>query len=827
MNHYYESFESAYQAAGFDKPTIEDIKLLSRFEGQDELFKQFRAGKHIILKAPTGWGKTFAVVAALGDGHTIYSLPLRVLVNSLSDSAAKYSAGHVIAHHGTSKQHASLDPILEGSQTREHVDIVFTTLDQTLSAFLGIPIGVKHGKGNTMPAVVDASHLVFDEFHLFDPERSMATALFALERSRKNCIVLTATLSEVMIDHLKEVLNRSPLENFDEDQNANKVEVIRGERPYFNDKRIHVGAGLDENLPEMEGQLVIVMRNQTEWAKSTYAELIEKYKNQPVDIYLLHSEFLPHHRAKIEHLVRSRFGPTSDREVSDRKQILVSTQVIEAGLDITCDEMHTDVCPSASFIQRIGRAARYNGESAEVYVHPVENYQPYAAQRENIERLLTNLLAIDGQILSEVTEDELVQLSADRDRAFVKSYNCRNAEAEVGRLRTLRAYEGYRDMIRSIDSVAVAVGDLEDSHYGQCFHFISVSTSAFYNERKYKNVNLKAFRWNPDDKAFQVFDVSNEKNYLQLADFVLLDYESVGYSPERGLFLLATGALPQGKEFFTDNKESGISFTYAYELEPYQAHLKLLVRQKRKFKWMLNYLAQHLEYISLAAQGEGATTADALVDLVIWCHDLGKLSLKWQAGHGIEEGFGGVEDDYPGLSYIKGLNLTLVEGPSPIAHSEPVGQGDDGREGNQYFRRTNNLPSHAWISAWAAKDLIIKCCDGYLPLALPIIWAIAEHHGYLRNRDGVINSARFKSYELGFLNYLDSMSSAEPFAKYGWNSGVLTTKIDFAESQKALAWFEGNNILPEHHVEVYYILSYLLRRCDWAATAMVSKTIEK
>src|SRR5699024_484889 len=86
---------------------IEETDFSSGRPKQDAVFDAFRSGKHVILKAPTGWCKTFAVNAALGGGHHIYSLPLRVLVNSLEESTVLHKS---IAHHGQDRNHPFLDP---------------------------------------------------------------------------------------------------------------------------------------------------------------------------------------------------------------------------------------------------------------------------------------------------------------------------------------------------------------------------------------------------------------------------------------------------------------------------------------------------------------------------------------------------------------------------------------------------------------------------------------------------------------------------------------------------------------------------------------------
>src|SRR5699024_6956603 len=122
-----------------------------------------------------------------------------------------------------------------------------------------------------------------------------------------------------------------------------------------------------------------------------------------------HSEFLAKDRRMTEEKVRSLFGKDSGK-----KGILVATQVVEAGIDITCDVMHTDLCPPSSLIQRAGRNARYEDEEGEIFWHPVEKAGPYRSQKELIEKLADYL---DGKhILDEKTEQEIVNLSEGFDR---------------------------------------------------------------------------------------------------------------------------------------------------------------------------------------------------------------------------------------------------------------------------------------------------------------------------------------------------------------------------------------------------------------------------
>jgi CRISPR-associated endonuclease/helicase Cas3 len=88
--------------------------------------------------------------------------------------------------------------------------------------------------------------------------------------------------------------------------------------------------------------------------------------------------------------------------------------VVEAGLDISCDTMHSEVAPVNAIIQRAGRCARFGGEG-DVYVYPLAGsasgkvcYLPY--DKEICEHSYYLLGKRDNQALDYQAECELVDL---------------------------------------------------------------------------------------------------------------------------------------------------------------------------------------------------------------------------------------------------------------------------------------------------------------------------------------------------------------------------------------------------------------------------------
>lgn len=82
-----------------------------------------------------------------------------------------------------------------------------------------------------------------------------------------------------------------------------------------------------------------------------------------VDLRLVHARFRGAERRlwAREFLARSQCG-------ARRNRIIVATQVVEAGVDISADALVTELAPWASLIQRFGRCARYGGKGEVVVI---------------------------------------------------------------------------------------------------------------------------------------------------------------------------------------------------------------------------------------------------------------------------------------------------------------------------------------------------------------------------------------------------------------------------------------------------------------------------
>ncbi|MCP6760108.1 MAG: CRISPR-associated helicase Cas3' [Fischerella sp. CENA71] len=133
-------------------------------------------------------------------------------------------------------------------------------------------------------------------------------------------------------------------------------------------------------------QRVIIICNTVSQAQGVYRDLSSLNHECELSITLLHARFLPEHRAKKEKYLTDIFAENWRDNNDNTCQVLIATQVIEAGINITCEVLHTQLCPMNSLLQRAGRCARFSGESGEVFV-----YRKMEVNQENQELANTDL----------------------------------------------------------------------------------------------------------------------------------------------------------------------------------------------------------------------------------------------------------------------------------------------------------------------------------------------------------------------------------------------------------------------------------------------------
>lgn len=357
------------------------------FDHQINLWERIHAMEFpLLLKAPTGSGKTEAVLAPFlsqfidNNFHIaprmIYVLPMRVLVNSVAERIRKYTQ-KISPSISVEIQHGDLP-----NAPFFIADIVVTTLDQFLYGFARASGQV--GRHLDIPAgSIASSIVVFDEAHMYRDGFTfsiMRALMEILNKSRIPFVIMTATMPEVLADSLFENIPLSSNQKLVGNISINRnLRITIKDDPLYSDGAVNIS---DELLNKINTHKTLIVVNQVKRAQKVYEDIKSRLELNDEQIVLLHSRFTKVDREYHEKKAISLIPHRVDGEIliPDGVGIVISTQVLEAGIDFSAELLLTELAPADSLIQRAGRCARYEGEKGEMIIFPVEgdrSHLPY------------------------------------------------------------------------------------------------------------------------------------------------------------------------------------------------------------------------------------------------------------------------------------------------------------------------------------------------------------------------------------------------------------------------------------------------------------------
>jgi len=774
------------------------------------------SGRNVILQAPTGAGKTMAATLPLLDAiehgrdfphKCLYAVPMRVLANQF-----------VAEYKKKVRQAGRDDRIRVEIQTGEQPDdkelaatLTFATIDQVLSSFLLTPYSLPRRLSNLNAGAVAASYLVFDEFHLFDPVSTLPTTLEMLKMLRgvTPFLLMTATFSSDMLEGLADVLGAVVVP--EDDTARREMQSLPSQQKT---RRYHVVDGplCTEAVLAQHQNRTLVVCNVVDRARALFEALRDHPGRGNAQVLLLHSRFLPADRQRIEGKLREVFGKDGDQSGS---WIVVATQVVEVGLDITCQTLHTELAPANAILQRAGRCARYKGEVGDVFVYAeslaaqgetvdlCERVMPYQGQGEEIARTLAGFQARHGSTLTFGDEQAVVSAAhGPRDRAIVQGLV---ATQETYRHRMNGVMDGQSsgeagDLIRAVSSRLVVVHDEPQAvlerpfaaeafslHPGVLYPLVDrwlerawdldiegYGVQALQDLEDTEEGGQSAYRWLPvQDRR----DVAG--SVLVLVHPALAGYDpELGFVPDRATGYRAKLAPPR-----EDRPRGG----YSYRLEGYVEHVRQVYQAFQRQAWPeLARAAARLEHVC----GWPSGVMERAAHLVVLLHDVGKLNRGWQSWV---------------VRYQKAIGK-----PAPAgfyAHTDFDPTDPRHREEQQALGRK---PPHAVEGAVAVAQLLATAVEECEPLFNAAFTAIARHHGAFTReyRHYVLAPGADKAV-------VETLALLPPTLSDGLNTRDLLTSEDPARTP-----IVDLLVNPERDAEflAYALLARVLRRADQAGT---------
>ena len=371
-----------------------------RNELYEEILKKFENLKEIpkiiSVNAPTGLGKTLINLSLalkirekLNRNYKpriIYSLPFLTIIEQTYEvfenvlkseifDYEKYKSEYLLKHHHLSEIEYKTD---EEKNIEESLmlisswnsEIIITTFIQLLYSIIGYKNSFLKKFHNIVGSVI-----ILDEVQNIDVKYwELIKSVLDILVEKMGCYVIISTATkpaifnnsfEILTNKSKYILNRTRI--------VNKLEINSlQDLKHF----------LIENLEKHNSHLIVL--NTIRSSVELYKELRKEIKN--FEIFYLSTNIVPKHR-------KERIEKIKDDLKNNEKIILVSTQVVEAGVDLDFEVAYRDLGPFDSIVQVCGRCNRnFNRKLSDAYIFKIIS--------EN--RILSSV--IYGAVLTEISE---------------------------------------------------------------------------------------------------------------------------------------------------------------------------------------------------------------------------------------------------------------------------------------------------------------------------------------------------------------------------------------------------------------------------------------
>lgn len=762
------------------------------FDFQVEVARRLLEGENLILISPTGSGKSWpsllAFIYARRNGisfadRLIYAFPLRTLTTALYQEYGKYleQEGLKATLQIGGMERGEGDPFFDQG------DVVFTTIDQLLSSYIGVPVSLPQRHANLPAGALIGSCVVFDEFHLLEPDKALATTLDLAERFKPyaQVLLMSATFSGSGIEAIQNRAHATKRE-------VSPKELRRQDKPET--RRTFVWTGREitaEAVLDAHREKSIAVCNTVDRATEVYRNLVTLAKERDIGdrILLLHARFLPEDRKTIETKIMDLFGKESAGQA-----ILVATQVVEVGLDISSESLHTEAAPASAIFQRAGRCARFGGDgNVYVYELPTNNGKritaPYVGtQAPLVDSTIKELTVRSGSILDFDGEREVLnEVHAEADLRNLKNVNPHGRRREVAR--AIREGKGayVRQLVREVDAINLVIHPNPNEKLRMELPVPSVSVSRSVARKFLAELNktgqisqamILSVESQQDSENYAsraAWKAVKEVEDLSQSFYLCLPPSLAFYSPDEGLVLGRPGS-----RIFEQNAHVVAYEPYSYRKETWRDHIRRVMEQYKKqekgHRVGAARLAKELRIEEEAVERMGL--------LVAALHDLGKLSAQWQDKMWLWQK--SVKPDEPRDCFL--------------GHSDF--DGADRKQRERMREAGYKKPPHAVESYYAGLRLLHRYFadepdDIRSDFVVALGSAIAHHHSAFARNLG----------EFGLQDGYESEAN-DILEQFGLDADLMDHPKTDDRQVFAHDWF----VDPEEHESVFSLYRYVVRR---------------
>lgn len=422
------------------------------------------------ITAPTGTGKTYAgFYAALKlreklnlKGKIIYALPFTSIIEQNYDAITKIYEGlddyeknkgrYIIKHHNLAKtDYESEYQNYTKTQSELLIEnwesgVIITTFVQLFETLVGNRNRMLKKYINFYDSVI-----LLDEVQSIDIKYYKLVE-FALEKicklTNSKIIMMTATKPMILTEGVELLENHKDYYKF-----FNRTKLV----PKLD--KISINEFVDEFSEDIEDRSYLIVSNTINQS----LEIFDKLSYLDREIYYLSTNILPIHRRQI-------LSEISDKLKNKEKIILVSTQVVEAGVDLDFDEVIRDIGPLDSIIQCAGRCNRNGNKDigdVKIYRMIKDNGHTYASNvyGSSIINITVELLENKDYILEkdflDLIDEYFKQVLENKSQAeseefikAIKTLDFSEGDSSISKFSLIKDNPMYQDVIFIYDEIA-------------------------------------------------------------------------------------------------------------------------------------------------------------------------------------------------------------------------------------------------------------------------------------------------------------------------------------------------------------------------------------
>lgn len=436
--------------------------ILKRFNPNNvQQFMMEHDNENVAIIASTGAGKTEAALLWLNDEKGFFTLPMKVSANGIYQRIKNHYLLPVNNQEKVAILHGDCYKLYENNGDNDLSNyhnarnlaypLTVCTIDQIFK-FAYKALGTEH-----LLATLKYSKVIIDELQAYSPDM-LATIITALKYINKiggKFAIITATLPQFILNELStcNIKYKRFIGNID-----NRHKIMIHEDDILND--------LDSILDDAQSKKVLIICNTVNSAQKLYNEFLEL--NSDVEIHLLHSRYTKKHRQILE-------DDVIEFSKSDRVGICISTQIVEASLDIDFDVLYTYLSSIDSLIQRMGRVYRKRENShqlSNVHIYTFKDGIGYVYDKTIFERTLDVLKDYHNQMF----------LEEDKVNCMDKVYN----RKELEKTKYMKIYNEKMEYLSNLIALQVEKSEVDNKFRN--INSIYILPERFYDLKEIKSL---------------------------------------------------------------------------------------------------------------------------------------------------------------------------------------------------------------------------------------------------------------------------------------------------------------------------------------------------